>query len=242
LQVLDAFLILLFVKTSLVEQSDFWKYFSEIENALSKKCGRKVFLSPLDWGLIEAWQKRGVPLHIILKSIDSLDVTHNHNRKLNSLRYFREKIEEEFSFWLKQKAGRKDGPKLPVTDVPALEKNLEAYLEEKIRLLNLAIEVNNGQITKILRKAIKKLQNLKQSTELGFVEIELEKLEKEINKALLTSVDTKVLKRCNREVEKQMSKYKFRTDEKTYRRNCELMLLKLLRKEFNIPHLGLFDL
>ncbi len=242
MQVLDAFLILLFVKTSLVEQSDFWKYFSEIENALSKKCGRKVFLSPLDWGLIEAWQKRGVPLHIILKSIDSLDVTHNHNRKLNSLRYFREKIEEEFSFWLKQKAGRKDGPKLPVTDVPALEKNLEAYLEEKIRLLNLAIEVNNGQITKILRKAIKKLQNLKQSTELGFVEIELEKLEKEINKALLTSVDTKILERCNREVEKQMSKYKLRTDEKTYRRNCELMLLKLLRKEFNIPHLGLFDL
>lgn len=242
MQVFGALLILLFVKNSSGRQSDFWNYFSEIENALSKKCGRKIFLSPLDWGLIEAWQKRGVPLHIILKIIDSLDVTHNHKRKLNSLRYFRGKIEEEFSFWLKQKAGRKDEPILSVTDSPAIEKNLEAYLEQKIRLLNLAIETNKEEITKILRKAVKKLQSLKQSTELSFVEIELERLEKEINKALLTNADTKILERCNQEVEKQMSKYKFRIDEKTYRRNCELMLLKLLRKEFNIPHLGLFDL
>jgi molecular chaperone DnaK (HSP70) len=226
------------------DETAFWKYFSEIESALSKKCGRKIFLSPLDWGLIESWQKRGVPLHIILKAIDSFDTAGNHKRKLNSLRIFRNKIESEFSFWLKRSVGKHDKNEPIVSkplDANSLASEKQAHLQEKIDLLNSAITVNNEQIGKALSKTIAQLENLKQFNDFEALEVELEKLEKEINKALLTYADSETLEKLKREVEKQMSRYKFRTDEKTFKRNCELMLLKLLRKHYNIPHLGLFD-
>jgi hypothetical protein len=221
------------------QQEDFWKYFAEIENALSKKCGKKVFLSPLDWGLIENWQKRGVPLHVILKSINSSDKELSRRKKLNSLRYFRNKIEEEFSLWLKQNVGKTN----TATNELTLEKDLPIYLDEKINLVNSAIaESNNELIRKVLVEAVKKLQNLKQANSLRFVEEELEKLEKEINKALLTHTDKHIIQKHMQKVERQMFRYKLRMDEKTYAQNCQLMLLKLLRKELKIPRLGLFDL
>jgi hypothetical protein len=180
-----------------------------------------------------------VPLHVILKSINSSDKELSRRKKLNSLRYFRNKIEEEFSLWLKQNVGKTN----TATNELTLEKDLPIYLDEKINLVNSAIaESNNELIRKVLVEAVKKLQNLKQANSLRFVEEELEKLEKEINKALLTHTDKHIIQKHMQKVEKQMFRYKLRMDEKTYEQNCQLMLLKLLRKELKIPRLGLFDL
>src|SRR5260370_42679129 len=50
---------------------NYFNYFTEIEEYFWKKRGAHLLVSPLDWGIMEAWQKAGVPLEAALKGIDN---------------------------------------------------------------------------------------------------------------------------------------------------------------------------
>ncbi|MCX6593853.1 MAG: hypothetical protein NTZ56_20245 [Acidobacteria bacterium] len=51
---------------------NYFNYFTEIEEQFRQARGTGFFLlSPLDWALIETWQKSGVPLQAALQGIDS---------------------------------------------------------------------------------------------------------------------------------------------------------------------------
>jgi hypothetical protein len=50
---------------------NYFNYFTEIEGYFWKKRGAHLLVSPLDWAIIEAWQKAGVPLEAVLKGIDN---------------------------------------------------------------------------------------------------------------------------------------------------------------------------
>src|SRR5205807_1872709 len=49
---------------------NYFNYFTEIEEYFWKKRGAHLLVSPLDWAIMEAWQKAGVPLEAVLKGID----------------------------------------------------------------------------------------------------------------------------------------------------------------------------
>ncbi len=49
---------------------NYFNYFTEIEEYFWKKRGAHLLVSPLDWAIMEAWQKAGVPLEAALKGID----------------------------------------------------------------------------------------------------------------------------------------------------------------------------
>src|SRR5215213_323648 len=67
-------------------------------------------LSPLDWALIESWQEREVPLHIVLRGIervfDTIDKQPNRKRSVKSLFYCKEEIEAQFAEWLETQVGK----------------------------------------------------------------------------------------------------------------------------------------
>jgi len=51
--------------------SNYFNYFTEIEERFQKARGTGLFLlSPLDWALIETWKNAGVPLEAVLRGID----------------------------------------------------------------------------------------------------------------------------------------------------------------------------
>ena len=51
---------------------NYFNYFTEIEEQFRQARGSGFFmLSPLDWALIETWQKSGVPLEAVLRGIDA---------------------------------------------------------------------------------------------------------------------------------------------------------------------------
>src|SRR5215213_618861 len=70
-------------------------------------------LSPLDWALIESWQEREVPLHIVLRGIervfDTIDKQPNRKRSVKSLFYCKEEIEAQFAEWLETQVGAANG-------------------------------------------------------------------------------------------------------------------------------------
>src|SRR5579864_573138 len=71
---------------------NYFNYFTEIEEYFWKKRGAHLLVSPLDWAIMEAWQKAGVPLEAALKGIDRAFESYQRSRRgagkpLKSLAY-----------------------------------------------------------------------------------------------------------------------------------------------------------
>lgn len=49
---------------------NYFNYFTEVEEYFTRKRGRNILVSPLDWCLIELWQDNGIPLNVVLRGID----------------------------------------------------------------------------------------------------------------------------------------------------------------------------
>src|SRR5690348_696177 len=71
---------------------NYFNYFTEIEEYFWKKRGAHLLVSPLDWAIMEAWQKAGIPLEAVLKGIDDAFESYQRSRRgagkpLKSLAY-----------------------------------------------------------------------------------------------------------------------------------------------------------
>src|SRR5271170_3236838 len=53
-----------------MESFNYFNYFTEIEEYFWRKRGAHLLVSPLDWAIVETWQKAGIPLDAVLKGID----------------------------------------------------------------------------------------------------------------------------------------------------------------------------
>ncbi len=53
-----------------MESFNYFNYFTEIEDYFWRKRGAHLLVSPLDWAIVETWQKAGIPLPAVLKGID----------------------------------------------------------------------------------------------------------------------------------------------------------------------------
>jgi hypothetical protein len=53
-----------------MEPFNYFNYFTEIEEHFWRKRGAHLLVSPLDWAIVETWQKAGIPLEAVLKGID----------------------------------------------------------------------------------------------------------------------------------------------------------------------------
>ena len=71
---------------------NYFNYFTEIEEYFWKKRGAHLLVSPLDWAIMETWQRAGVPLEAVLKGIDRACESYGRSRRgagkpLKSLAY-----------------------------------------------------------------------------------------------------------------------------------------------------------
>lgn len=60
---------------------NYFNYFTEIETYFWKKRGAHLLVSPLDWAIMETWQKAGVPLEAVLKGIDNACESYQRSRR-----------------------------------------------------------------------------------------------------------------------------------------------------------------
>src|SRR5262245_25627980 len=87
---------------------NYFNYFTEIEDAFVRRRGKHLFLSPLDWALMETWKEQGIPLHLVLsgieKSFDSFE-SKPRKRSVKSLFYCQEEVEAQYAEWLEARVG-----------------------------------------------------------------------------------------------------------------------------------------
>src|ERR1700720_661562 len=75
-----------------MENWNYFNYFTEIEEYFWKKRGAHLLVSPLDWAIMETWQRAGGPLEAVLKGIDRAFESYGRSRRgagnpLKSLAY-----------------------------------------------------------------------------------------------------------------------------------------------------------
>ena len=60
---------------------NYFNYFTEIEEYFWRKRGAHLLVSPLDWAIVETWQKSGIPLSSVLKGIDRAFESYARSRR-----------------------------------------------------------------------------------------------------------------------------------------------------------------
>ena len=225
---------------------NYFNYFSEIEELFIRRRGRNLLLSPLDWALIETWQEREVPLHIILRGIerifDSVDKQPARKRTVKSLLYCKEEIEAQYAEWLERQVGKNGQAQSPKPHESSLFSGeaIAAHLEKVSLEIKSAKEKAEGDWQTTLEKILSRLAELKlQSHAAERLENDLEKLDALIDESLLRNFEIEKLKA---EIEKQIASYKNKMEREVYQRTFDLMLLKRLREQAEIPRLSLFYL
>lgn len=224
---------------------NYFNYFTEIEETFIRRRGKHLLVSPLDWALIEAWQQRGVPLHIVLRGIenvfDSHDKKPNQKRTVKSLFYCKEEIEVQYAEWLESQVGKTTGDENGSAENELFSKeSVSAHLERSAADLKKKAEASTGELREVFERVINRLGELKdnyQTSEL--LEGSLEKMDALIDEALLNAFETGDL---TSGIEAQMSSYRDKMEPDVFRQTVNLMVVKRLREREEIPRLSLFYL
>ena len=67
-----------------MEAFNYFNYYTEIEEYFWRKRGAHLLVSPLDWAIVETWQKAGIPLPAVLKGIDRAFESWSRSRRGSS--------------------------------------------------------------------------------------------------------------------------------------------------------------
>lgn len=224
---------------------NYYNYFTEIEDTFIRRRGKNLFLSPLDWALMEAWQDRGIPLHIVIRSIESVfDVFDKQpvgTRTIKSLFYCREEIEAQYAEWTTARMGSSEGQSEATPESPFSAEAIKTHIENAI--VDLKAIPNPGMQEEISR-AVTRLEglsaNLANTPEK--VDSTLADIEKLLERAMRSNWDPVHLKVLEKEVAGHLRGYKADMDADAYKSTFDLMLTKRLREEAGVPRLGLFYL
>lgn len=222
---------------------NYYNYFTEIEETFVRRRGKNLFLSPLDWALIESWQDRGIPLHIVIRSIESVfdvfDQQPAGTRTIKSLLYCKEEIEAQYNEWLSAKVGQSETEERSGSEyTPATIREHIAVAIEKLE--NIAI----ADLEEDVSRAVSRLRELDTAItgDLETIDGTLGDIEKVLERGMLSNWDRKHLKSLEKEVAGQLKAYKQDMDPESYKNTFDLMLLKRLREEAGVPRLGLYYL
>ncbi len=80
-----------------------YEYHTDIENAFIRCRGKKIMLNPSDWKLMTKWKDEGIPLHIVVRGIES--TFKGHDRSISSLGFCVDAIEAEYKSYKNSHVG-----------------------------------------------------------------------------------------------------------------------------------------
>src|SRR5215475_13856018 len=151
-----------------MEGWNYFNYFTEIEEYFWKKRGAHLLVSPLDWAIMEAWQKAGIPLEAVLKGIDSAFESYSRSRRgagkpLKSLAYCTDAVLEAAEEAQEAAAGKNTASKESKQETFSREE-LKTYLAQNADAVQKAAEAQQQTAPELatkLRDTVKSLETCK---------------------------------------------------------------------------------
>ena len=116
--------------------SNYFNYFTEVEEYFVRKRGKNLLISPLDWCLVELWRDSGIPLHIVLRGIERSFESAARRQKSspNTLFYCHQAILEAYQEYQNAMVGASEDQKsesvAEVSEETARREAVLGYLED----------------------------------------------------------------------------------------------------------------
>jgi len=233
---------------------NYFNYFTEIENYFWKKRGAHLLVSPLDWAIMETWQKAGVPLDAVLKGIDHAFESYQRSRRgagkpLKSLAYCTDAVLEAAQEQLEAAAGRTPKNGNAAAKDPFSRKELKEYFAKNAARIVGA----TGNMGSVSAECLGRLRGVGES--LGEMAplldtpgpLDLEDLERRLTilddklMALLVSVaNEETMLKIRREMDGQLAAYRRKMKAEQIALVEKQYLQKRLLEEFKLPRLSLY--
>lgn len=236
-----------------MENWNYFNFFTEIEEHFWKRRGAHLLVSPLDWAIMETWQKAGVPLEAALKGIDRAFESYQRsrrgaNRPLKSLAYCTDAVLEAAEEAQEAAAGAQPREHATPSE-PYSRDELQSYFRRNAALLRQAAErcaAPEPGLAALLRQAADSLASCETLAQApGFPDLEeleqrLTILDDKVHAALLTHAREELLLKIRREVDSQLASYRRKMKAEQLALVEKQYMQKRLLDEYQLPRLSLF--
>ncbi len=240
------------------EPFNYFNYFTEIEEYFWRKRGAHLLVSPLDWAIVETWQKAGIPLNAVLKGIDRAFESWSRSRRaaggrqLKSLAYCVDAVLDAAAEAQEAVAG--SGPEV-ASRRPAAEPfsrgELRGYLERNVAKLRSAAAKNraahSSRAARLDDAACRIEETLSlidspAALDLEDLERRLTVLEEKLTAALSADADNELLLTIRRETDRSLAPYRRKMSAEQLAQLERQYMQKRLFEDCQIPRLSLFYL
>ena len=237
---------------------NYFNYFTEIEDAFVRRRGKHLFLSPMDWALMETWKQQGIPLHIVLRGVErSFDSYESRPRKrsVKTLLYCQEEVEAQYEEWLEARVGAAEHSEAGSEQTDSAESEKTPFSATAVsehlqrchgELIRLSQSRKENDLTEALARAAGLLQEIRDDVSANAVldtrrlEDSLTGLERMLNDAMLLVISATELDALKSGIKDQLKPYRSQMESAVYNQTFDNLLLKRLREQFAVPRLSLF--
>ncbi|HTQ95899.1 MAG TPA: hypothetical protein VMH89_03790 [Candidatus Acidoferrum sp.] len=232
---------------------NYFNYFTEIEEHFWKKRGAHLLVSPLDWAIMETWQKAGVPLEAALKGIDRAFESYQRSKRgagrpLKSLAYCTDAVLEATEEQQEAAAGAQSGSHAPAKE-PFSRPELKAYLARNAEKLKKSATASKGRaeaLSAFFQETAEKLISAQTlldapgTLDLEDLERRLTIFDEKIHAALLSHASEDLMLKIRREVDSQLALYRRKMKAEQLALIEKQYLQKRLLDEYQLPRLSLY--
>ena len=234
---------------------NYFNYFTEIEEYFWRKRGAHLLVSPLDWAIVETWQKAGVPLDAVLRGIDTAFESYQRSRRagrpLKSLAYCVDAVLDAAAQQAEAAAGagptvaRGDAEKNPFSrdELRGFFTRNSEKLERSARQAGAAAPwARHAEQARASLADLYPLLDSPAALDLEDLERRLTVIEERLTAALTSSADEEVLLTIHREIDRQLAPYRRRMTAAQLSQLERQYIQKRLFENHNLPRLSLFYL
>ena len=236
----------------------YFNYFTEIEEYFWRKRGAHLLVSPLDWAILETWQKSQIPLEAVLRGIDNAFESYARSRRgaggrpLKSLAYCVDAVLEAAEQMQESSAGA--GPKVRQRDSagePFSRDELRNFLDDRAAKLLASAERNrvaSPHLVEQLSAAAAAIPDLKAlldspaKLELEDFERRLAVLEDKISAALGSAADNDKMLAIRREMDRALAPYRRKMSAQQLAEIERQYIQKSLFEAYGLSRLSLYYL
>ena len=233
---------------------NYFNYFTEIEEYFWKKRGAHLLVSPLDWAIMEAWQKAGVPLEAVLKGIDRAFESYGRSRRgagkpLKSLAYCTDAVLEAAEEQLEAAAGKAPACKRAPQKATFSREELREYFERNVARLKQAAENSQKMQPELaaslaeVAKSVDTFAALVDSPgtlDLEDLERRLTVLDEKTQALMISHAPEELMLKVRRELDSQLAAYRRKMKAEQLALIEKQYIQKRLLEEFGLPRLSLF--
>ena len=237
---------------------NYFNYFTEVEEEFVKRRGSHMLVSPLDWTLIETWKQRGIPLHIVLRGInssfDGYDRRLSRGRKVNSLFFCQQEVEALFQEYVESRVGATHGAAngaaqngagdsqfTPAAIIDFMQGQLETLWRLEAKYFDTSLKETFARTSERLSQII---EDLKQAGVMApeLLEMDLVMIEEVILDGLREHTGEADLKQLRKEGNNKLRGYKQSMEREVYEQTISNFVAQRLRETYQVPRLSLFYL